>query len=417
MRVPPRSAAPTRGRRRGVAHADRPAPGSATYWCPQFDAEGRLSGWDGVVMEVTEQRAMAVDLAAPRACSRRWWPTCLPAFSSCRGRPATRSWSTTAPASCSAAARSRRPGWARSRSTTFTGPTGRRTRWKSCPSSRPCAAAPPPCATMSLSTAPTAGGVPLVTWAAPVRLGGPGQADAAVWVLEDLTALSPGRGRPPRHRGPAADGRGDDGRGAYRPGSQPGRRRLQRRRLRCSAARRSKCGRRRCTSPGPACARTARPCPTRSIRSRWCCGRAGRCGTWCWGWFRRPRGADPRWFLVNAMPLAGGAATAGVVTTLSDVTAHPAGPGGAAAVGGEVPRPDRGDAAHAGPGRPGPACRIRQPRRARRNRIRDGGNRRPVGVGDFVHPDDLPACGPPPSRPSSAGLAAWSSAIMPKMDR
>ncbi len=31
--------------------------------------------------------------------------------------------------------------------------------------------------------------VPLVAWAAPVRLGGPGQADAAVWVLEDLTAL------------------------------------------------------------------------------------------------------------------------------------------------------------------------------------------------------------------------------------
>src|SRR5439155_14675054 len=31
--------------------------------------------------------------------------------------------------------------------------------------------------------------VPLVTWAAPIRLGGPGQPDAAVWVLEDLTAL------------------------------------------------------------------------------------------------------------------------------------------------------------------------------------------------------------------------------------
>jgi PAS domain S-box-containing protein len=31
--------------------------------------------------------------------------------------------------------------------------------------------------------------LPLVSWAAPVSLGGPGQSDAAVWVLEDLTAL------------------------------------------------------------------------------------------------------------------------------------------------------------------------------------------------------------------------------------
>ena len=31
--------------------------------------------------------------------------------------------------------------------------------------------------------------IPLVTWAAPVDLGGHGQPDAAVWVLEDLTAL------------------------------------------------------------------------------------------------------------------------------------------------------------------------------------------------------------------------------------
>jgi PAS domain S-box-containing protein len=31
--------------------------------------------------------------------------------------------------------------------------------------------------------------VPLITWAAPVRMGGPGPSDGAVWVLEDLTAL------------------------------------------------------------------------------------------------------------------------------------------------------------------------------------------------------------------------------------
>ena len=31
--------------------------------------------------------------------------------------------------------------------------------------------------------------IPLVTWAAPVDLGGQGKSDAAVWVLEDLTAL------------------------------------------------------------------------------------------------------------------------------------------------------------------------------------------------------------------------------------
>src|SRR6202011_5694964 len=29
---------------------------------PRFDAEGRLSGWEGVVTDVTEQRALAVDL-------------------------------------------------------------------------------------------------------------------------------------------------------------------------------------------------------------------------------------------------------------------------------------------------------------------------------------------------------------------
>jgi two-component system, cell cycle sensor histidine kinase and response regulator CckA len=170
--------------------------------------------------------------------------------------------------------------------------------------------------------------VPLVTWAAPVRLGGPGQADAAVWVLEDLTAL---------HQAEAAH-RDTEGRLRTVVETMAESLVVQDRKgevVDCNAA---ACAvfhqppeRLRGSSllaagwtylgedgaalphdehPVQVVLRTGRPMRNfvLGLRSEAAGGHASNPGV--------------RWFLVNAMPLSDGAATAGVVTTFSDVTAY-----------------------------------------------------------------------------------------------
>jgi PAS domain S-box-containing protein len=167
--------------------------------------------------------------------------------------------------------------------------------------------------------------VPLVTWAAPVRFGGPGAADAAVWVLEDLSAL----------RQAEAARRDTEGRLRTVVETMAEGLVVQDRTgavVDCNAAAAVLFGRpperlrgatlfddwsflREDGSPLPRDEHPARAAlrmgrPVRNV----VLGLA-------------PHGSDgeapnPRWLLVNAMPLAGGAAAAGVVTTFADVTAY-----------------------------------------------------------------------------------------------
>ena len=353
---------------------------------PQFDAEGRLSGWDGVVMEVTEQRAMAVDLRRttsmfqalvanlPAGVFFVQGPTGHPILVNNRARQLL--------------GRREEPAAGvelLSKVYHLHRPDG---------SPYPVEELPVFQALRRGATAmrddvvvhrPDGRRVPLVTWAAPVRLGGPGQADAAVWVLEDLTAL---------HQAEAAR---RDTEGRLRTVVETmGEGLIVQDRNRvvvdCNAA--------ACAAP-PHAAANAGDAAARVLvlpaRGRLGLARRGTSGPG--GAADGPAGAELRAgpgsggrrgrpALVPRQRHAAGRRRRDGRGRHDPVRRHgaPAGPGSAAAVGGEVPRPDRGDAAHAGPGRPGPACRIRQPRRARRNRIRDGGNSRPVGVGALRPP-------------------------------
>ncbi len=295
---------------------------------PRFDAEGRLCGWEGVVTDITEQRALAIDLRRttsmfqalvanlPAGVFFVQGPTGQPILVNNRARQLL----------------------------------GRREDFSATLEQmaevyhlfRPDGS-PYPVEQLGIFHAlrrgattmrddivvhrPDGRRVPLITWAALVRLGGPGQADAAVWVLEDATAL---------HQAEAArrDSEGrlravvetmaealvvQDPKGLvvdcnaaacaifHRPPEQL-------RGLPLLA------GGWTCLSesgallphdeqPVAMVLRTGRPMRNfvLGLRSEG----SGDCVT----------DAGVRWFLVNAMPLPGFAAPAGVVTTFSDVTA------------------------------------------------------------------------------------------------
>lgn len=159
---------------------------------PHFDAEGRLTGWEGVLTDVTEQRALAMDLRRitsmfhalvsnlPAGVLFVQGPTGHPILVNNRARQLLgrredasaalehlaevyhlfRSDGSPYPVEELPVYRALRHGVAAMRDDIVVHrPDGRR--------------------------------VPLVTWAAPVRLEGAGGSDAAVWVLEDLTAMHP----------------------------------------------------------------------------------------------------------------------------------------------------------------------------------------------------------------------------------
>ncbi len=304
---------------------------------PQFDAEGRLFGWDGVVMEVTEQRAMAVDLRRttsmfqalvanlPAGVFFVQGPTGHPILVNNRARQLL--------------GRREEPAAGLehlSKVYHLHRPDG---------SPYPVEELPVFQALRRGATAmrddivvhrPDGRRVPLVTWAAPVRLGGPGQTDAAVWVLEDLTAL---------HQAEAAR-RDTEGRlrtvvetmGEGLIVQDRNRAVVDCNAAACALLRRTPQQMRETPlgeswsylredgsalpdeeHPVQVVLRMGRPVRNfvLGLRPASPSPLAGKGGG---GGEGRP--SDARWLLVNAMPLTGGAATAGVVTTLSDVTAY-----------------------------------------------------------------------------------------------
>ena len=290
---------------------------------PLFDADGRLSGWDGVLTEVTEQRAMAVDLRRTTNMFQALVAN-LPAGVFFVQGPAGHPILVNNRARQLLGRREEPAAGLEHLSTVYRlhRPDG----------------SPYPVEELPVFQALRRGAasmrddivvhredgrrVPLVTWAAPIRLGGPGPTDAAVWVLEDLTAL---------HQAEAA--RLDTESRLRTVVETMGEGLIVQDRNRavvdCNAA---------------ACAlfrRTPGQMRTSPFRDSWSflredgsvlpaeeqpvevvlrTGRPVR--NFVMGLLPAAGGSEPRWLLVHAMPLAGGAATAGVVTTLSDVTPY-----------------------------------------------------------------------------------------------
>ncbi len=358
---------------------------------PHFDAEGRLSGWDGVVTEVTEQRAMAADLRRTTSMFQALVAN-LPAGVFFVQGPTGH------------------PILVNNRARQLLGrreePAAGLERLSQAYHLHRSDGSPYPVEELPVFQALRRGvtamrddivvhqadgrRVPLVTWAAPVRLDGRGPTDAAVWVLEDLTALhkaeaarrdtegrlrtvveTMGEGLIVQDRNQAVVDCNAAACALFRRTPEQMRASPLARFLVLPARGRLGPARRGASGPGGAAhgpagaelhagsaAGRGRPWAALAPRQRHAADRRRRHGR---------RGDDP-------------------------VRRHglPPRPGGFAPVGGEISRADRGDAADAGAGRPRDARRVRQPGRPRRNWIRDGGNRRAVGVG-ALHPPGRPA--------------------------
>ncbi len=296
---------------------------------PRTDAEGRLCGWEGVVTDVTEQRALAIDLRRTSSMFHTLVAN-LPAGVFFIPGPAGR------------------PILVNNRARQLLGqredPSAGLEHFAEFYRLFRADGSPYPVEELGIYHAlhrgvvgmrddivvhrPDGRRVPLVTWSAPVRLGGPGQADAAVWVLEDLTAL---------HQAEAAR---RDTEGQLRTVVETMAEGLvvQNRKgevIDCNAAacaifHRSPEQLRgsgllgdgwKCLDengaplppdelPAQVVLRTGRPMRNFVLGLR--AAAAGACTA----------DSGTRWFLVNAMPLSGVGNTVGVVTTFSDVSAN-----------------------------------------------------------------------------------------------
>ncbi len=294
---------------------------------PRFDAEGRLTGWEGVLTDVTEQRALAVDLRRITSMFNALVSN-LPAgvfFVQGRaGRPILVNNRARHLLGCredaAAGLEHLSEVYRLFRSDGSPYPVEELPVYQA---SRHGVAAM--CDDLVVHR-PDGRRVPLVTWAAPVLLDGPGGSDAAVWVLEDLTAL---------HQAEAAR-RDTEGRLRTVVETMAEAVFVQDRKgavVDCNAA---------------ACAVFRRlPEQLRGAElfdAPWAYRREDgsslpddehpvrvvlRSGLPVRNFVLGVRSESPggeadgqRWYLVNAMPLASGAAAAGVVTTYSDVTAY-----------------------------------------------------------------------------------------------
>ncbi len=157
---------------------------------PQRDAEGRLIGWEGVVTDVTEQRLLADDLRRTTSMFNALvtnLPTGVFFIQGPEGKPilvnarARQLLGQREDGAASLEYLSRVYRLFRSDGTLY--PVEELPVYQALRHGR---------TTMRddiVVHAPDGRRVPLVTWAAPVNLGGKGSTDAAVWVLEDRSAL------------------------------------------------------------------------------------------------------------------------------------------------------------------------------------------------------------------------------------
>ncbi|HYT88365.1 MAG TPA: PAS domain S-box protein [Gemmataceae bacterium] len=157
---------------------------------PHYGPDGRLEGWEGVVEDITERRQLASELRRtgnmlqalvthlPTGVFFVHGPTGQPLFVNARARQllGRREDLAAGVAHLSRVYRLHRP-------------DGTLYPVEELPVSKALDAGITSMRDDIVVHRPDGRRVPLITWAAPVELGGQGQPDGAVWVLEDLTAL------------------------------------------------------------------------------------------------------------------------------------------------------------------------------------------------------------------------------------
>jgi PAS domain S-box-containing protein len=157
---------------------------------PHYSADGRLDGWEGVVEDITEQRQLAQDLRRTTNMLQALvahLPTGVYFVQGPQGRPLlvnTRARQLLGQREDLAAGLSHL--------STIYGlhrPDGQLYPWRELPVSKALHDGSTCMRDDIIVYRPDGRRIPLVTWAAPVDLGGQGKPDAAVWVMEDLTAL------------------------------------------------------------------------------------------------------------------------------------------------------------------------------------------------------------------------------------
>jgi PAS domain S-box-containing protein len=157
---------------------------------PRYDADGQLDGWDGVVEDITDQRLLAHDLRRTTNMLHALvahLPTGVFFVHGVNGQPLL----VNARARQLLGQREDLSAGLNRLSEVYRlfRPDGKPYPWDELPV---CQALRNGATTMRddiVVHRPDGRRVPLVTWAAPVNLGSQGEPDAAVWVLEDLTAL------------------------------------------------------------------------------------------------------------------------------------------------------------------------------------------------------------------------------------
>jgi PAS domain S-box-containing protein len=157
---------------------------------PHYSADGSLNGWEGVVEDITEQRALAHDLRRTTNMLHALvahLPTGVYFVHGTHGQPLlvnARARQLLGQREDLAAGLSHLPTLYRLHRS-----DGTPYPWEELPV---CTALRQGATSMRddiVVHRPDGRRIPLVTWAAPVNLGGQSRPDAAVWVLEDLTAL------------------------------------------------------------------------------------------------------------------------------------------------------------------------------------------------------------------------------------
>jgi PAS domain S-box-containing protein len=157
---------------------------------PHYGADDRLDGWEGVVEDITEQRQLAQNLRRTTNMLQAvvaHLPTGVYCVQGPQGRPLlvnTRARQLLGQREDLAAGLSHL--------STIYGlrrPDGQLYPWRELPVSKALHDGSSCMRDDIVVYRPDGRRIPLVTWAAPVDLGGQGKPDAAVWVLEDLSAL------------------------------------------------------------------------------------------------------------------------------------------------------------------------------------------------------------------------------------
>ncbi|HYV39037.1 MAG TPA: PAS domain S-box protein [Gemmataceae bacterium] len=157
---------------------------------PHYGADGQLDGWEGVVEDITEQRQLAQDLRRTTNMLQALvqnLPTGVYFVHGANGRPLM----VNARARKLLGQREDLSAGLNHLSAIYRlhKPDGQPYPWEELPVSKALRDGATCMCDDIVVYRPDGRRIPLVTWAAPVDLGGHGGHDSAVWVLEDLTAL------------------------------------------------------------------------------------------------------------------------------------------------------------------------------------------------------------------------------------